>query len=145
MLFLFTIPLVIHAQDCGCPEPITSQFTADWCNSQTVYAYPGQILTLSVFITNDISPCCDPGDLWSYCGMMALIGCTGGGWTNNIYQAAGDCRTQTWRIPIPFDNNDEDLVYGYYQHYKAGFLMIYVVNYDNPDQCKTSAMDPVNT
>ena len=102
-----------------------------------MYAAPGQAISLIAVVTNDVSPCCDPGDDWWYCFQMEKISpWYGNGWISIIDKGGSDCRTQHWAVPVPFDNSDEDSVYAKYHHLKASTMEIFVVPYEDPDPCK---------
>ena len=146
VLSMFSVSSLSYAQDCDCPPPYAwvVPYGAKFITPVHNYVYPGQTFSTIAVVTNDVSPCCNPGDDWYQSSAISLSDGVGYGWQTSIHQGASDCRTQHWSIQIPFDNPDDSYVWARYYHPKA-FFYLHVVDYPNPDLCKTTDMDPVDT
>ena len=134
----------LQAQKCPLPWAYSVPYGGALLEGQYRYAYPGQLLSATMIVVNGVSPCSTVGEEWYNSNWIRFLDDGGYGWQEWIHQGASDCRTQHWTIPIPFDNPDESYISATYWHAKAIFH-IYVIDYPDPDPCKTTDMDPVNT
>lgn len=122
----------LQAQRCPPPYAWWEPYGGAWITPNPSYAYPGQILSATMVVVNDVSPCSTSGEDWYNSNYMQFMNGTGYGWQYWIHQGASGCRTQHWSIPIPFDNPDEWHISALYWHAKA-FFRICVINYPYPD------------
>jgi hypothetical protein len=123
LLILISVPRLLNAQ---CDNPYTDGYTAKWaCSYYDIYAYPGELLTLNVIVTNDTAPCANPGDQWGTGGAGLFYMEGYGYWQQpNVYPISSDCYTQSYQIQVPFEGADNAMIYAVYLHVKAGNIRI---------------------
>lgn len=142
---ILSTSLLSYAQQCPSPYAWQQPYGGLWITPNPSYAYPGQILSATMVVTNNVSPCSVSGEDWYNSNWINFYDGIGHGWQEWIHQGISDCRTQQWSIPIPFANVDDWNVQARYYHPKA-WLDIHVIDYPDPDPgCRTTDMDPVNT
>ncbi len=144
IFFLLIVNLSsLNAQEYTCPKPYNSQFEANYTN-RYCYVAPGQLVSVHIFVTANPCPCNNPGDIWNLGGYLERL--EGYKWPPGVHPSGSDCFSEFFSFSAPFDIDEYENNKAHYVNRKAGSLIIYqIIPYQEPDPCKTDAMDPVNT
>ena len=147
ILLLLVVNLsILNAQDYTCPKPYNSQFEAHYAHSRYFYVAPGQPINVHIHVTENPCPCENPGDTWGLGNYLYITYGNETIWPGGVYPSGMDCFNEFFSFNAPFGIDEYEDNRATYMNSKAGSLAVkQIVPYPEPDQCKTDAMDPVNT